>query len=233
MVITTPFGRGYDGEGVRHPCDPHNSAEERGVIFKGIQPSFQIKDDQPHLSRLGGPAVVEAVKKTGRRKLYSPPAGREMCLAMAGNPGEGRGVDVYVVTDASAGVSWRPRYGHPSLVAAVAQPSLGWGCRRTLARLGAYPVPRRRRQGSLASGRRPGAALAWECISSLPARFSDCAIARHLRRSMITTQVRRYHQQTSFPGPNLSLQKANDHLKWGTCELSYFYVARSSHLTAS
>ena len=67
--------------------------------------------------------VVEAVRRTGRKKLVIAALWSEMCLAMPGIHAMGDGYDVYVVTDASGGVS---REAHDMairrLVAAGAQP---------------------------------------------------------------------------------------------------------------
>src|SRR5216684_1381475 len=49
--------------------------------------------------------VVEAVKKTGRKKLVMAALWTEMCLAMPAIHALGDGYDVYVVTDASGGVT--------------------------------------------------------------------------------------------------------------------------------
>ncbi len=49
--------------------------------------------------------VVEAVKKTGRKKLVIAALWTEMCLAMPAIHAMGDGYDVYVVTDASGGVT--------------------------------------------------------------------------------------------------------------------------------
>jgi len=48
---------------------------------------------------------VEAVGKTGRKKLVMAGLWTEMCVAMPGIHATGEGYDVYVVTDASGGVS--------------------------------------------------------------------------------------------------------------------------------
>jgi len=67
--------------------------------------------------------VVDAVKKTGRKKLVIAALWSEMCLAMPAIHSMGDGYDVYVVTDASGGVS---KEAHDMairrLVAAGAQP---------------------------------------------------------------------------------------------------------------
>jgi nicotinamidase-related amidase len=100
--------------------------EQRGgLIFKTVQDVFP---NQPTINRTFINAwedqrVVDAVKKTGRKKLVIAALWSEMCLAMPGLHAMGDGYDVYVVTDASGGVS---REAHDMairrLVAAGAQP---------------------------------------------------------------------------------------------------------------
>jgi len=82
--------------------------EERGgLIFKQVQAVFP---DQKTINRTfincwEDRRVVEAVKKTGRKKLVMAALWTEMCLAMPAIHAMGDGYDVYVVTDASGGVS--------------------------------------------------------------------------------------------------------------------------------
>jgi nicotinamidase-related amidase len=82
--------------------------EERGgMIFKQIQAVFP---DQKTINRTfincwEGSRVVEAVRKTGRKKIAMAALWTEMCLAMPAIHAMGDGYDVYVVTDASGGVS--------------------------------------------------------------------------------------------------------------------------------
>ena len=82
--------------------------EERGgLLFKQIQAVFQ---DQKTINRTfincwEDQRVVEAVQKTGRKKLVMAALWTEMCLAMPSLHAMGDGYDVYVVTDASGGVS--------------------------------------------------------------------------------------------------------------------------------
>ena len=96
-----------------------------GLIFKTVQDVFP---NQPTINRTFINAwedkrVVDAVKNTGRQKLVIAALWSEMCLAMPGIHAMGDGYDVYVVTDASGGVS---REAHDMairrLVAAGAQP---------------------------------------------------------------------------------------------------------------
>jgi nicotinamidase-related amidase len=82
--------------------------EERGgLIFKQVQAVFP---DQKTINRTfincwEDRRVVEAVKETGRKKVVMAALWTEMCLAMPAIHAMGDGYDVYVVTDASGGVS--------------------------------------------------------------------------------------------------------------------------------
>ncbi|HEV2493011.1 MAG TPA: hydrolase [Terriglobia bacterium] len=82
--------------------------EERGgVIFKQVRAVFpdQKTIDRTFINCWQDCRVVEAVKKTGRKKLVMAALWTEMCLAMPAIHAMGDGNDVYVVTDASGGVS--------------------------------------------------------------------------------------------------------------------------------
>ena len=82
--------------------------EERGgVIFKQIQAVFpdQKPINRTFINAWQDGRVVEAVKKTGRKKLVIAALWTEMCLAMPAIHAMGDGYDVYLVTDASGGVS--------------------------------------------------------------------------------------------------------------------------------
>src|SRR5437660_10522018 len=100
--------------------------EERGgLIFKQVQAVFP---DQKTINRTfincwEDRRVVEAVKKTGRKKIVMAALWTEMCLAMPAIHAMGEGYDVYVVTDASGGVSPEAHdMAIRRLVAAGAQP---------------------------------------------------------------------------------------------------------------
>jgi nicotinamidase-related amidase len=82
--------------------------EERGgLIFKQVQAVFpdQKTINRTFINAWEDRRVVEAVKKTGRKKLVIAALWTEMCLAMPAIHAMGDGYDVYVVTDASGGVS--------------------------------------------------------------------------------------------------------------------------------
>ena len=82
--------------------------EERGgAIFKQVQAVFpdQKPIDRTFINSWEDRRVVEAVRKTGRKKVVMAALWTEMCLAMPAIHAMGDGYDVYVVTDASGGVS--------------------------------------------------------------------------------------------------------------------------------
>jgi nicotinamidase-related amidase len=82
--------------------------EERGgLIFKQIQAVFpdQKTINRTFINAWEDRRVVDALKRTGRKKLVIAALWTEMCLAMPAIHAMGDGYDVYVVTDASGGVS--------------------------------------------------------------------------------------------------------------------------------
>jgi nicotinamidase-related amidase len=102
-----------------------------GEIFKQIQAVFpdQKPIDRTFINSWEDRRVVEAVKKTGRKKLVMA-LWSEMCLVQPAIHAMGEGYDVYVVTDASGGVSPEAHdMAIRRLVAAGAQPisrGLAW-----------------------------------------------------------------------------------------------------------
>jgi nicotinamidase-related amidase len=82
--------------------------EERGgAIFKQVQAVFpdQKPINRTFINSWEDHRVVEAVKRTGRKKVVMAALWTQMCLAMPAIHAMGDGYDVYVVTDASGGVS--------------------------------------------------------------------------------------------------------------------------------
>src|ERR1700686_2343662 len=82
--------------------------EERGgLIFKQGQAVFpdQKTINRTFINAWEDRQVVEAVKKTGRKKLVMAALWTEMCLAMPAIHAMGDGYEVYIVTDASGSVS--------------------------------------------------------------------------------------------------------------------------------
>src|SRR6202047_3831105 len=83
------------------------NAKRGGEIFSQVQAVFpdQKPIDRSFINSWQDSRVVEAVKKTGRKKLVIAALWSEMCLAQPAIHAMGEGYDVYVVTDASGGVS--------------------------------------------------------------------------------------------------------------------------------
>ena len=101
------------------------NGERGGKIFSQVQAVFpdQKPIDRTFINAWEDRRVVEAVKKTGRKKLVIAALWSEMCLAMPAIQAMGEGYDVYVVTDASGGVSAEAHdMAIRRLVAAGAQP---------------------------------------------------------------------------------------------------------------
>ena len=82
--------------------------EERGgYLLKDIQDVFQDQKsiDRTTLNTWEDGRVVEAVKKIGRKKLVIAALWTEICLAYPVLSALGDGYEVFIVTDASGGVS--------------------------------------------------------------------------------------------------------------------------------
>jgi nicotinamidase-related amidase len=82
--------------------------EERGgYIIKGIQDVFpdQKPINRTFINAWQDTRLVEAVKKTNRKKLVIAGLWTEVCVAMPALQALGEGYDVFGVTDASGGVS--------------------------------------------------------------------------------------------------------------------------------
>ena len=78
-----------------------------GDIVKGITDVFpdQKPIDRTWINAWQDPKVLDWVKKTGRKKIVICGLWTEVCVAMPALQAAGEGYEVYVVTDASAGVS--------------------------------------------------------------------------------------------------------------------------------
>ena len=100
-------------------------AARGGDIFKQVQAVFpdQKPIDRSSINSWEDHRVVEAVKKTGRKRLVIAALWSEMCLAQPAIHAMGEGYEVYAVTDASGGVSSEAHdMAIRRLVAAGAQP---------------------------------------------------------------------------------------------------------------
>ena len=126
MVINNVTGLAKTAKAYGIPTILTTVNEERGgVIFKQIQEVFpdQKPINRTFINSWEDRRVVEAVKRTGRKKLVIAALWSEMCLAMPAIHAMGDGYDVYVVTDASGGVTPEAHdMAIRRLVAAGAQP---------------------------------------------------------------------------------------------------------------
>src|SRR5246500_5102572 len=126
IVINNVTGLAKTAKAYRVPTILTTVNEERGgLIFKQIQAVFpdQKTINRTFINSWEDRRVVEAVGKTGRKKLVMAGLWTEMCVAMPAIHAMGDGYDVYVVTDASGGVSVEAHdMAIRRLVAAGAQP---------------------------------------------------------------------------------------------------------------
>lgn len=78
-----------------------------GYLFKALQDVFpdQKPIDRTFINTWEDARVVEWVKKTGRKKIVMAALWTEICLAFPAIHALGEGYEVYIVTDASGGVS--------------------------------------------------------------------------------------------------------------------------------
>ena len=142
------------------------SAKRGGAIFQQIQAVFTDQEpiDRTFINSWEDRRVAEAVKNTGRKKLVIAALWSEMCLAQPAIHAMGDGYDVYVVTDASGGVSPEAHdMAIRRVVAAGAQPITWLGMAGELQRDWA----RTERLGEVAQilfnhAGASGAVLAWE-----------------------------------------------------------------------
>jgi nicotinamidase-related amidase len=82
-------------------------ADRGGYIVKGLTDVFpdQKVIDRTWINAWEDKNVVDWVKKTGKKKIIIAGLWTEVCVAMPALQAAGEGYEVYVVTDASAGVS--------------------------------------------------------------------------------------------------------------------------------
>jgi nicotinamidase-related amidase len=108
MVVNNVIGLAKAAKIFNVPTILTTVVEDRGgKLIKGLQAIFpdQKPIDRTFINTWEDARVVEAVKKTGRKKLIMAALWTEICLAMPAIQAAGEGYDVYAVTDASGGVS--------------------------------------------------------------------------------------------------------------------------------
>jgi len=81
--------------------------DKGGRLLKQLQDVFpeQKPIDRTFINTWEDQRVIDWVKKTGRRKIVMAALWTEICLAMPAIQAAGEGYEVYIVTDASGGVS--------------------------------------------------------------------------------------------------------------------------------
>src|ERR1700704_848546 len=108
MIVNNVIGLAKTAKVFGVPTILTTVVEERGgFLIKGLQDVFpeQKPINRTFINTWQDARVVEAVKKTGQKKLILAALWTEICLAMPAIQAQGEGYDVYVVTDASGGVS--------------------------------------------------------------------------------------------------------------------------------
>jgi nicotinamidase-related amidase len=108
MIVNNVVGLAKFAKAFKVPVILTTVLEARGgKIIKGLQDVFpdQKPIDRTYINAWQDKRIVDLVKGTGRRKLILASLWTEMCLAMPAIQALGEGYDVYVVTDASGGVS--------------------------------------------------------------------------------------------------------------------------------
>ena len=108
MIVNNVIGLAKAAKVFNVPTILTTVVEDRGgKLIKGLQ---EVLPDQKPIDRTWintweDARVVDAVKKTGRKKLVMAALWTEICLAMPAIQAAGEGYEVYAVTDASGGVS--------------------------------------------------------------------------------------------------------------------------------
>ncbi len=108
MIVNNVIGLAKFARTFKVPVILTTVLEARGgKIIQGLQDVFpdQKPVDRTWINAWQDKRVVDAVKATGRTKLVLAALWTEMCLAMPTIQALGEGYDVYIVTDASGGVS--------------------------------------------------------------------------------------------------------------------------------
>ncbi|WP_437573828.1 hydrolase [Sorangium sp. So ce887] len=108
LIVNNVVGLAKAAKAFQVPTILTTVLEQRGgYLIKSLQDVFpeQKPIDRTFINTWEDRRVVEAVEKTGRRQLVLAALWTEICLAMPAIHALGDGYDVFVVTDASGGVS--------------------------------------------------------------------------------------------------------------------------------
>src|SRR5712664_488661 len=167
MIVNNVIGLAKTAKVFGVPTILTTVVEERGgYIIKGLQDVFpeQRPIDRTFINTWEDPKVVDLVKKSGRKQLILAALYTEICLAMPAIQALGEGYDVFIVTDASGGVTEEAHAMAVRRMAAAGAVPITW-----LAVLGEWQRDWAREKtaagvaGVLAEhGGASGVALAWE-----------------------------------------------------------------------
>ena len=108
MIVNNVIGLAKTAKVFNVPTVLTTVIEERGgYLIKGLQDVFpeQKPINRTFINTWEDPNVTDIVKKSGRKQLVLAALWTEICLAMPAIQALGEGYDVFVVTDASGGVS--------------------------------------------------------------------------------------------------------------------------------
>jgi nicotinamidase-related amidase len=108
MIINNVVGLAKGAKVFNVPTILTTVIEERGgYIIKGLQDVFpeQKPINRTFINTWEDPNVTDIVKKSGRKQLILAALYTEICLAMPAIQALAEGYDVFIVTDASGGVS--------------------------------------------------------------------------------------------------------------------------------
>lgn len=107
-IINNVIGLAKTAKAFNVPTILTTVVEERGgYLIKGLQDVFpdQKPINRTFINTWQDPNVTDIVKKSGRKQLVLAALWTEICLAMPAIQALGEGYDVFIVTDASGGVS--------------------------------------------------------------------------------------------------------------------------------
>src|SRR5258705_8678005 len=108
MIVNNVIGLAKTAKVFNIPTILTTVIEERGgYLIKGLQDVFpeQKPINRTFINTWQDKRVVNAVKATGRKQLVLAALWTEICLAMPALQALAEGYDVFIVTDASGGVS--------------------------------------------------------------------------------------------------------------------------------
>eukprot|EP01133_Synstelium_polycarpum_P016521 gene16521-19636_t len=107
-IVNNVVGLAKSAKAFKVPTLLSTVLEERGgLLLKQLQDVFpdQKPINRTFINTWEDPRVIDWVKATGKKKIVMAALWTEICLAMPAIQALGEGYEVYIVTDASGGVS--------------------------------------------------------------------------------------------------------------------------------